>query len=273
MKNYYGEDDVRAIILAAGEGRRLRPLTNDVPKAMVKLFGMSLLERQINTFRNCNINDIVIVGGYNDEMINFPNIKKYKNTKFSSTNMVESLFCAKNELSETVIVSYGDIIFEKKVLNDLINSDEELSVVIDKNWKKYWNVRFADPLKDAESLKIDSLENILEIGQSVNNINEIEGQYIGLMKFQGKSLEFIKKFYENMQEQARKSGRNPLNPKVPFRESYMTDFIQGLINVGCKIKAVSIINGWFELDNNDDYRIYNKMYRDGNLSDFIKLEN
>ena len=56
MKNYYGEDDVRAIILAAGEGRRLRPLTNDVPKAMVKLFGMSLLERQINTFRNCNIN-------------------------------------------------------------------------------------------------------------------------------------------------------------------------------------------------------------------------
>ena len=187
--------------------------------------------------------------------------------------MVETLFCAKNELTEAVIISYGDIIFEKKVLNALINSDEDFSVVVDKNWKKYWDVRFSNPLKDAESLKMDSMENILEIGQNVNSINEIEGQYIGLMKFQGKSLKFIKKFYEKTKEQARESGKNPLNPRIPFRKSYMTDFIQGLINAGCKIKAVSIINGWLELDNNNDYKIYNKMYQEGNLSDFIKLEN
>lgn len=264
---------MKAIILAAGEGRRLRPLTNDIPKSMVKLFGMTLLERQINTFRKCDINDIIIIGGYNNEMIDFPNIKKYKNLHYDSTNMVETLFCAKNELTETVIISYGDIIFEKKVLNALISSDEDFSVVVDKNWKKYWDVRFSDPLKDAESLKMDSMKNILEIGQNINSINEIEGQYIGLMKFQGKSLKFIKKFYEKTKEQARKSGKNPLNPRIPFRKSYMTDFIQGLINAGCKIKAVSIINGWLELDNNDDYKIYNKMYQEGNLSDFIKLEN
>ena len=86
---------MKAIILAAGEGKRLRPLTNDRPKAMVKLFGMTLLERQINTFKNCGINDIIVVGGYKDEIINFPNIKKYKNVDYDSTNMVETLFCAK----------------------------------------------------------------------------------------------------------------------------------------------------------------------------------
>ena len=264
---------MKAIILAAGEGRRLRPLTNDVPKSMVELFGMTLLERQINIFRNCGINDIIIVGGYKDEMINFSNIKKYKNLDYNSTNMVETLFCAKKELCGTVIISYGDIIFEKKVLTDLINSHEDFSVVIDKNWKKYWQIRFTDPLKDAESLKLDSMENIIEIGQSVNNINEIEGQYIGLMKFQDKGLEFIKNFYEKTKKQAKSSGKNPLNPNIPFTKSYITDFIQGLINVGCKIKAVSISNGWLELDNNDDYKIYNEMYRDGKLSDLIKLEN
>ena len=240
---------------------------------MVKLFGMTLLERQINTFRNCGINDIVIIGGYKDEIINFPNIKKYKNLDYDSTNMIETLFCAKKELCETVIISYGDIIFEKKVLIDLINSHEDFSVVIDKNWKKYWQIRFTDPLKDAESLKLDSMENIIEIGQSVNNINEIEGQYIGLMKFQDKGLEFIKNFYEKTKKQAKVSGKNPLNPNIPFRKSYITDFIQGLVNVGCKIKAVSISNGWLELDNNDDYKIYNEMYRKGKLSDLIKLEN
>ena len=64
---------MKAIILAAGEGRRLTPLTNDIPKSMVKLFGMTLLERQINTFRKCDINDIIII--YDDIDIDLGNIR------------------------------------------------------------------------------------------------------------------------------------------------------------------------------------------------------
>ena len=60
---------MKAIILAAGEGKRLRPLTDNIPKAMVKLFNMSLLERQIEIFQKCGINDIVVVGGYKNEKI------------------------------------------------------------------------------------------------------------------------------------------------------------------------------------------------------------
>ena len=273
MKNYFGMNNLKAIILAAGEGKRLRPLTDDRPKTMVNLFGMSLLERQIITLNHCGINDIVVVGGYKDETIIFPNIKKYQNLDYDSTNMVETLFCADSEMNDSIIISYGDIIFEKDVLTNVINSNEDYSVVVDKNWKKYWELRFENPLNDAESLRLDSMNNIVEIGQNVENIDDIQGQYIGLMKFQGEGLEFAKKFYQKTREEFSKTGKNLLNPKIPFRKSYMTDFIQGLVNEGCKIKAISINNGWLELDNNNDYNIYNKMYQTGKLSEFIKLDN
>ena len=272
MKKCFGKTNLKAIILAAGEGKRLRPLTNEKPKAMVELFGMSLLQRQINIFKSCGIDDIVVIGGYKNETINFSNIKKYINSEYDSTNMLETLFCAKNELSDSVIISYGDIIFEKKILADLINSKNDFSVVIDKNWKKYWSVRFDNPLNDAESLKLDSSGFIVEIGQKVSEIDEIEGQYIGLMKFQGEGLDYITNFYDKIKNDSIVSGKNPLNPNKQFRKSFMTDFIQGLINAGCKIKSVPTFSGWLELDTLTDYEIYNKMYQQGELSDFIKID-
>ena len=105
---------MNAIILAAGEGTRLKPLTENKPKGLVSLFGKSIIERQIEIFRACNITDISIVTGYLNEMIQFPDITYFENTKYDTTNMIESLFCAKEKLMESTIISYGDIIYEKQ---------------------------------------------------------------------------------------------------------------------------------------------------------------
>jgi choline kinase len=263
---------LKAIILAAGEGKRLRPLTNKTPKCLVNLFGKSLLQWQIETFRSCQIDDISVVTGYRSELINLPRLKIFQNKKFETTNMVESLFCASQELSEQTIVSYGDIIFEKKVLNKLIQSKADFSIIVDKNWKRYWEMRFDDPLSDAESLKIDSDGNITSIGKKAQKIDEIEAQYIGLMKFQNAGLEKIKKFYEKTGSQSTNNS-NPLNPLVSFQQSFMTDFLQGLINDGCKLKAVEIENGWLELDTINDYNKYTELYSKNKLSEFIDLGN
>ena len=84
---------------------------------MVKLFGKSLLEWQLETYRSCDITDISVVKGYCSEKINFPNINYYYNKKFETTNMVETLFCAKEKL----IDSFHD-------LKDLdIGLDEKIS--------------------------------------------------------------------------------------------------------------------------------------------------
>ena len=261
---------MKAIILAAGEGTRLRPLTNDKPKCMVKLFDKSILETQIDIFHKCGITDISVVTGYKNKLINFPNITYFKNKNYSSTNMVETLFCAKEKLNQGVIISYGDIIFERNVLQKILNSKDDYSVVVDKNWEEYWKLRFDDPLDDAETLILDNKNYITEIGQKAMNLEQIESQYIGLIQFQNDATTFVTDFYERMKKKSL-FGKNPLNPKIPFEKSFMTDFLQGLIKENRKIKAISINNGWLELDSIRDYNIYKNKIEDGSISEFISL--
>lgn len=261
---------MKVIILAAGEGKRLRPLTNDTPKCLVKLFGKSLLQYQIDVFRSYNIDDIIVVTGYKNKVFNFKNIKYIQNKNYDTTNMLETLFCAENELKDNVIVSYGDIIFEKSVVESLINSPDDISIIIDSNWKSYWEERFANPLDDAESLSLNDDGFITNIGQKVTNSTQICGQFIGLMKFQGRAIEIIKNYYKESKKQS-ESGINPLNPKLSFKNSYMTDFLQGLIEYGCKLKAVKTNNKWLELDTMNDFELYHKMNMDNTLSKFFSI--
>ena len=83
-------------------GSRLKPLTNDKPKCMLKLFDETLLERQIKIFHSCNINDITIVTGYKSEVVDIPDVNYIKNENYETTNMNESLFRAllKTEMCE-----------------------------------------------------------------------------------------------------------------------------------------------------------------------------
>ena len=262
----------KVIILAAGEGKRLHPLTLDNPKCLTEIFGKKLLEWQLDVFRELQFDDISIVRGFQAEKINFPNLNYYNNDNFHSTNMLETLFCAREKLQDSVIVVYGDIIFEKKIIQKLLESTDDLAVVVDKKWENYWRARFSNPLNDAESLIVDKNDFITNIGQKTTNLDHIQGQFIGLMKFQNHGLKFLIECYDKVKNIA-KDGRNLLNPKLSFEKSYMTDFLQFLITDGAKLKAVYIDNGWLELDSIEDYRIYQDLQKTGSLSNFFELSN
>lgn len=263
---------MNAIILAAGKGERLRPFTNDKPKCLVKLFGKTLLEWQINVFQNSGITDITVVTGYRSNLINFPEITILKNEKYATTNMVETLFCAKEKLLDSTIISYGDIIFEKQVLKKLMNNSSDIAVVVDKNWEKYWKMRFKIPLDDAESLKFDVDGFITSIGQKTSDLSNIQAQYIGLMKFQNNGIYDLKNFYTKALSKS-SHGINILNPQTTFEKSYMTDLLQAMINYNYQIKSVSIEGGWLELDSVDDYKLYEQKYNDKTLSELLILDN
>ena len=259
---------MNVIILAAGQGNRLKPLTNDIPKCLVEIFGKSLLNWQLELFSKLHITDISIVRGYLKEKITLPEIKFFENNYFQTTNMIETLFCAREKISDSTIISYGDIIYEKTVIEKLIKNDDDISVIVDKNFRDYWNIRFDNPINDLESLTIDSDNNISSIGQKINDINDIQGQYIGLMKFQNSGSEFLKSFYDKCKLRVR-NGKNPLNPKVPFEKSYMTDLLHGMVNEGYKIKAIPVRNGWLELDSYDDFVKYQSMFKEKTISKFF----
>ena len=197
----------KIIILAGGQGKRLRPLTNNKPKCMVEIFNKSILEHQINCLKEFGITDITVITGYRSDKIKIPNINYVKNKNYKNTNMATAVFLAQEKLNGSVIISYGDIIYEKKILKKLLNERNDLSVVIDENWRNLWRLRFDNPLNDGESLKLNKEGFIIDIGQKIKNIGEAEGQFIGLMKFQNNGSEFLKSFYDKCKSFA-KNGKN-----------------------------------------------------------------
>jgi len=240
---------MRVIILAAGQGTRLRPLTNDKPKCMVELNGKPLIEYQLELFNRFDIKDVNVVTGYLENKINFKNVKKYYNPKFDSTNMVSTLFCA-GELfngEDDLLISYGDIVYNDSVFSAIQKSSERMNVVVDKNWREYWEARMDDPLRDVETLKIDNNGYIKELGKKPNSYDDIEGQYIGLIKIRKDAVKKIKSYYQNLDKDALYDGKD-------YGNMYMTSFLQMIADNLMPLTPVYINNGWIEVDEPTDLR-------------------
>ncbi len=235
---------MKMIILAAGQGTRLRPLTNDIPKCMVKYENKPIIDYIIQVAKECSINNIAVVNGYKKEVLekylSDRILTFYTNNEFHSTNMVSTLFCAKDFMNDDIIVSYADIVYKKEVLEKLIKSEEDFSVVIDRKWRELWSQRMENPLEDAETLKIQN-GNIIELGKKPKNYSEIEGQYIGLIKISKNILREVIDYYEGLDRSAMYDGKN-------FDNMYMTSFIQMMINNLLDVKPVFIDGGWVEID-------------------------
>ena len=250
---------MKAIILAAGEGKRLRPFTLDRPKCLVEVNGRSLLDYQLDVLRGLHIEPIVLITGYLADKLHYHGLKVYFNERYAETNMVWTLFCAESEMTGEVIVSYGDIAYSKEVLSALIESPHDISVVIDRRWETYWRARFTNPLNDAETLKIGQDGKIIEIGQPPSNLEEIEGQYVGLTKFSEKGLSVLKEIFAK----GKSAGR--LGTKPP-EKAYMTDLLQAVINAGYDIWPVFIEGNWVEIDTISDLSLEITLERLGKIS-------
>ena len=243
----------RMVILAAGEGTRLRPLTDQCPKGLVEVADKPLVNWQIEAAWRLGLREISVVTGYRAEKFKEPRCRWYHNPHYAETNMVETLWCATPEFKGELIVSYGDIIYENSVLETLIKSETPISVVIDLDWRPYWEARFTDPLSDAETLRVDDEGHILEIGQKPGTIDEIQGQYIGLMKFKSEGLDALQSTY-----QALKDDKMSPRSSQPFQKMYMTDLLQAIIDAGHPVHAVPIHRKWLEIDSMADYHLANQ---------------
>lgn len=238
---------MRVIIVAAGQGTRLRPLTEKKPKCLVELNSVPLLEYQLVTYQKCGINDINIIGGHCfEQLIDYP-INLFVNKNYKTTNMVYSLFTAESiiESGQDLIISYGDIIFNENNLKKLMNSTAPVSVVVDVDWKRYWLSRMDNPLQDAETLKISKSNRIIEIGASASTYSDIQAQYIGLIKIRSDKINDFKEIWRTLNNNKKSISLSPDN-------MYMTDFLQHLINQRWEIQAIKISAGWAEIDEKTD---------------------
>lgn len=235
---------MKLIMLLAGEGSRLRPYTNDRPKCFVEVNGKSILDRQLEVFQKKSLTDIIFVTGYRAEMLEGKGAKTYYNEEYTTSNMVFSLYQALGELdSNEVIISYGDILFTADILQRLMEAESDITIVADKEWQSYWEQRMENVKADAESFKTNEDGTILELGQLIENISEVEAQYIGLMKFKGEGVKILKEALQAI------DFSNDANKNM-----YLTDFLQNLIHEGKKLTPLYIQRGWYEVDSVEDLR-------------------
>lgn len=238
---------MRAIILSAGRGSRLPKYLSLKPKVLLKIGNQTILEKQIKNFELMGIKKIALVTGYKSKYLNKSNLKYFHNEKWAKTNMVFSLNKADNWLKKyQCIVSYGDILYDKIALKNLINNRNKIALSYDVNWKLLWSKRFKNILSDAETFKIKG-DLITEIGKKTENIKSINGQYMGLMKFNPSGWKVFKKCLQKEFQ-----GK--------YHRLYLTDIFQKLIENNIPVYGVKFNGKWAEVDSLKDYKIMKKIF-------------
>lgn len=240
---------MKSIILAAGKGSRLRPLTNEVPKCMVQYNDQCIIDYILDSMESAGLSDNIIVHGYKGERLiqhlSKRSVRFYANKLYDRTNMLHTLFCAEKELDDDIIISYADIIYGSNVLKRLMNSNSDIACVVDLKWKELWQQRMENPLDDAESMKINDSGYIVELGKRTDTHDDINGQYIGLIKISKNVIADVITFYHSLDHTQSFDGRD-------FDNMYMTSFLQLIIDELMPVKAVTIEGGWLEIDEFSD---------------------
>ncbi len=236
---------MKAIILAAGRGSRMKSLTDERPKCLVELRGKPLLEWQLESLRAAGISDIAVVTGYKRELLAERGLSEFHNPRWAETNMVSSLACAESWLEgQPCIVSYSDIFYSPVAVQSLINSDAALAVTYDPNWLQLWTERFGDPLLDAETFRLTATHTLAEIGNKPQSVDDVQGQYMGLLRFTPEGWAEVVRLRAELSPQQRDS-------------MHMTNTLQRVIDAGrVPIAAVAYTGEWGEVDSSEDLSVY-----------------
>ena len=258
---------MKCIILGAGEGNRLRPHTLDRPKCLVELAGRAILDYELSALAAAGVEDIRVVTGYRADQIESRGLPSYHNPDYASTNMVSSLMMARELFDGTddLLISYADIVYETRVVRDLLACDADVSLAINTAWKDLWSVRMEDPLADAESLKLDETGNVIELGKKPRSYDDVEGQYMGLILFRANQAGRLGEVFDSLDPAGEYDGKDLPN-------MYMTSFLQHWIDRVSPIRAVKVEGGWLEVDTTEDLDAYEGLRTKGGLHRLCRLE-
>lgn len=252
-----GQRNVKAIIIAAGMSSRLAELTDDKPKCMLEIRGKTILQRQIETFNQCGIDEIIVIRGYKKEVINYTGVKYIYNQNYRRNNILESLMYAENDMDGEFVASYSDILFKAGVVRRLLESKADISIVTDIAWKSHYKKRFQHPIEEAEKV-IVSNNRVVEIGKATNP-NEAYGEFIGLVKFTNAGAEILKTNYRRVVDEF---GKTQFHTAPSVEQAYLTDMLQELLDKGYTISNVDIKGQWMELDTVEDINTARKKWKD-----------
>ncbi len=245
------ENKTKCLIIAAGMGSRLKNHTENNPKCMLDFGGKTLLQRQLLSYKKNGIEDISLIRGYKKNKINYKGIKYFDNDNYKNNNILNSIFYGEEVINGNIIISYSDILFEPFVVKRALETDHDISVVVDIDWRGYYVGRKEHPLSEAENVIFNSNNEVVKIGKISSDKEEVHGEFIGMIKLNHRGCEILK---QNFHRVKKIYWNKPFQRSKVFQNAYLTDMIQELVDIGVKVHCIIIERGWKEIDTVEDYK-------------------
>jgi choline kinase len=187
---------MKAIILSAGQGKRLLPLTAERPKCAVTIHGQSMIEWQIDELLKCGVKDISVVLGYRadsvEELLNTrygkQSVRTLYNPFYSVADNLGSCWIARGEMTDDFILLNGDTLFQAPVLQKLLNSQPQPITVTTDRKNSY----------DSDDMKVILDGDLLvRIGKDLP-LDQVHAESIGMLLFRSTGAELFRQTVENL---------------------------------------------------------------------------
>ena len=230
---------MKAIILSAGQGRRLMPLTSSMPKCCLPLHGLSILEWQLSQIAQCDVDEVVVVTGFACEMVDAvvnkaTNIKvrTLHNPMYAHTDNLGTCWEARSEMDGPFVLMNGDTLFEASVLQNLLACDNRYPITLATDTKSHFDLDDMKIIADGDRL--------LKVSKQLN-ISLVSGESIGLMSFNETGA---KAFTEKLEEMMDKEDAL----KLWYLSAIDQLASEGIVGI-CPITGMS----WCEVDDAADF--------------------
>ena len=228
---------MKAIILSAGQGRRLLPLTESTPKCGLPVAGRSVLETQLGEIARCAVDEVVVVTGFGadrvDEIvagIERPRVRTLYNPFYALSDNLGTCWVAGREMTAPFVLINGDTLFEAAILQRLLASPADAPITLVTDSK--------DSYDDDDMKVVVDGRRLRRVGKQLRE--GVNGESIGMMVFRGEGPAVFRAKVENVMRYGEGVKRWYLSAIDELAQ-------QGLVNV-CSIRGLS----WCEVDDADD---------------------
>ncbi|EYF01196.1 phosphocholine cytidylyltransferase family protein [Chondromyces apiculatus] len=253
---------MKAIIIGAGRGSRLRHLTDEIPKTLVPVLGRPMLDGILEALAAGGFarSDVVFICGYRAEVIKaaYPDLTYVENRDWEHNNILLSLLCAREHLSGGFVSTYADIVYRPQIVADLMRSPHDLTLACDTDWRRRYEGRSEHPETDAEKLRAEG-ERVVEISRRIPSA-QATGEFIGVMKASARGASALVEAFDEARAQYAgqvfREGR-------PFERAYLLDMLQHLVEKGAPIHKVDTHGGYMEIDTLQDASLAETWWRGG----------
>lgn len=242
---------MRAIIIGAGRGSRLRHLTDDIPKTMVPVLGRPMLDGILEALAAGGFarKDVIFICGYKAEVIQaaYPDLTYVTNHDWENNNILGSLLVAEEFMKDGFVSTYADIVYRPEAVVDLVASARDLTLVSDTDWRRRYIGRSQHPETDAEKLRADG-DRVVELSRRIAS-ERATGEFIGVMKASPAGAERLITAYHRAR--GAYAGRE-FREGRSFERAYLIDLLAEMLGDGEPIHQVTTHGGYMEIDTLQD---------------------